>query len=231
MRFLQERGYQVVAFDSGLASTSLRHADVFLAPSFGLSEYHLELVGSTIFAPLTKKAHGLHAARIRFILDRLAGLGAEPGPKFVFAHLLVPHPPYVFDREGRRVRETTRLSFREERLPDDVYVGRYTEQVRFINAEMQRVIDALVSASAMPPVIVLQADHGPGFNSEGQAYIEERARILNAYHLPGTGAGEAYPTLSPVNTFRVIFRSYFGADFENLPDGYLIAGRPAPFPR
>ena len=40
-------------------------------------------------------AHGLYE------LAALDDLVDEPGPKFVFGHVLLPHPPYVFDRDGR----------------------------------------------------------------------------------------------------------------------------------
>ena len=39
----------------------------------------------------------------RFQLDTLDDAVREPGPKFVFAHLLLPHPPYVFDADGALV--------------------------------------------------------------------------------------------------------------------------------
>jgi len=42
--------------------------------------------------------------------------------------------------------------------------------------------------------------------------------ILNAYHLPGDGNSQLYDSISPVNTFRVIFNQYFGADLKLLED-------------
>jgi hypothetical protein len=43
-------------------------------------------------------------------------------------------------------------------------------------------------------------------------------KILNAYFLPGEGAAGLYPSITPVNTFRLIFDVYFGADLELLED-------------
>ena len=48
--------------------------------------------------------------------------------------------------------------------------------------------------------------------------IRERHAILNAYYLPGDGSKKLYPSISPVNTFRVVFSHYFGADLDLLPD-------------
>ena len=41
----------------------------------------------------------------RFELDTLDQLATEPGPKFVFSHMLIPHPPYIFARDGSFVTD------------------------------------------------------------------------------------------------------------------------------
>ncbi len=73
----------------------------------------------------------------------------------------------------------------------------------------------------MPPIVVLQADHGPGSEldwwSLPRTNVHERFAILNALLLPGIDA--SLPArLSPVNTFRLILNEYLGADLEMLPD-------------
>jgi hypothetical protein len=51
-----------------------------------------------------------------------------------------------------------------------------------------------------------------------------RLAILNAYYLPGVDSDLIYPSISPVNTFRLILNTYFGADLPLLPDeSYLSA--------
>jgi hypothetical protein len=46
--------------------------------------------------------------------------------------------------------------------------------------------------------------------------------ILNAYYLPGTGQAGLYPSITPVNSFRVVFNAYFGTDLPILPDRSYI---------
>ena len=41
---------------------------------------------------------------------------------------------------------------------------------------------------------------------------------MNAYHLPNKDDSLLYPSMSPVNTFRIIFNYYLGADFDLLED-------------
>ncbi len=70
--------------------------------------------------------------------------------------------------------------------------------------------------SDTPPIIIIQGDHGfwSGVNLP----------ILNAYHLPGEAAELLYPTISPINTFRLIFDNYFGADMGRKADISFIVG-------
>ena len=47
--------------------------------------------------------------------------------------------------------------------------------------------------------------------------------ILNAYYFPGLNYDELYQTITPVNSFRLIFSHYFGLSLEKLPDkSYFI---------
>lgn len=46
----------------------------------------------------------------------------------------------------------------------------------------------------------------------------ERAAIFNAYYLPVAGLDRLYPTITPVNTFRVIFDTVFESHLGTLED-------------
>ena len=48
--------------------------------------------------------------------------------------------------------------------------------------------------------------------------MKEVFAILNAYYMPEGKDKYLYPEITPVNTFRVIFNSYFGTEFDMLPD-------------
>ena len=95
------------------------------------------------------------------------------------------------------------------------------------------MIDTIMKASKDKPIILLQSDEGPytyvhkmkdsvEFEGVGDDSVLERSRILNAYYLPDGNTGQLYDTISPVNSFRVLFRQYFGADLENLPDDTFV---------
>jgi hypothetical protein len=77
------------------------------------------------------------------------------------------------------------------------------------------------------PLIIIQGDEGPyegdpsawdGFNLKDAT---RKFPILNAYYLPGLASG-LYPTITPVNTFRMVFDLYFGGRLPILPDRNFV---------
>jgi hypothetical protein len=159
-----------------------------------------------------------------FTFDRLAETVERPGPNYVFAHILLPHPPYVFGPNGEALTE--------EQSAAQVEKVKYVWQVQFANQKVLAAIDRLL-AGPTDPIIVLQADEGPwprefsanegNFNwlkaSDGQ--IAQKFGILNAVHLPNGVDPRDYgfnDRTSPVNEFRVVFNAMFGAHLPLLPN-------------
>jgi hypothetical protein len=151
-------------------------------------------------------------ARTRLVLNSFDDLVDMPGPKFVFIHLIIPHEPFAFDAMGNPV------------LPDETYPRHgYLDQVKFINKAILPKLKQLIEEAHSPPVIILQGDHGSWLPADHSAQM----KILNAYHLPG-GSGTLYPSISPVNSFRVVFNEYFDANLPLLEDKSYYS---APFRR
>ena len=160
-----------------------------------------------------------------FAFDALESAGGRPGATFVLAHILVPHPPYVFDADGSQpTAEEAEARTEEER---------YVAQLTWTNRRVLDAVDQLLDVpEAEQPIIILQADEGPypeRFRLIGDPFqwffatpeeVGQKFGILNALHLPGVDAGEAGLTdhTSPVNNFRIVMRAYFGADIPLLPD-------------
>jgi hypothetical protein len=134
-----------------------------------------------------------------FALDTLQKIPDLPAKTFTYAHLYVTHQPFVFYPDG---------SFHPFLMQD---VRAYGDQVVFINTELLEIVKTILANSDPDPIIVIQGDHSY-FRST------DRVKILNAYYLPDGGSENLYPTITPVNTFRVIFNTYFGGQYELLPD-------------
>lgn len=241
-RLLRQRGYRVVAFETGFAATELMGSERYLSPGAGFGEFANAALRLTplplLLGPLgPTDGHALHRRRVRFALEGLAKVAGEPGPKLVFAHVVSPHPPFVFDAEGRPVDSGRAFDFGDGKFylltgrPED-YVEGYRGQVAFVTREVQEAIDGILENSAAPPIIVVQGDHGPGLGLDQDRFdatdFSERMPILNALHLPGGGDAALYPEISPVNTFRVVLRHYFGFELPLLEDRSYFSARLSP---
>jgi hypothetical protein len=98
-------------------------------------------------------------------------------------------------------------------VDEAAYREGYTNHLRYINMVIPKILEQIISQSETEPIIILQGDHGIWGDAT------KRLPILNAYYLPGKNVSELlYPTITPVNSFRVVFNSYFGGKFDLLPD-------------
>ena len=75
----------------------------------------------------------------------------------------------------------------------------------------------------MPPIIILQSDTGlyvdlPGRELTKERYMKERMKIFSAYYLPEKDNQLLYETITPVNSFRIVFNLYFDTEYELLED-------------
>jgi len=252
-RRLEALGYETVAFSSGLPGTEIRDADVYLSP--GTADETLSLEGSNPFEsmlaqttvlrlvsdgvvalprfiPTLDYPYQIHRTRIRYILDTLDELPAASRPRFVFAHVISPHPPFVFGPDGQELTPespfTLKFTFDSTSSSVADYLRGYRGQVVFVNREIERIIDSILARSATTPVIIIQGDHGPDSTSARVSYVQERMTNLNAYLLP-TGDAGLYPSITPVNSFRVVFNEVFGGTYAMLPDRVLYSEYESPY--
>jgi hypothetical protein len=151
-----------------------------------------------------------HIELERFILARLPDIASDPSPKFVYAHILIPHAPFVFLPDGT-VRDDPNFDHSEP-TKEQIRQG-YTDSVAFLNNRLPTIIEQILARSKTPPVILLFGDHGLDGNN--------RLQNLTAIYLPG-GRGHLYPSISPVNYFRIIFNEVFNTEYEPLPDSSYI---------
>jgi Sulfatase len=221
VRFLKSRGYRIVNVSSNVGRNQRnKYADWNVrCGNFMADEFQSTLIQTTVLDPLREYLNIAYFYRNK-ILCTLSTLGEVQhridGPRFVFAHILLPHPPYVFGPNAEPVHGG--LTFNWQELWGDK--DRYVDQVIFIDKMIKDSVKKILSEADAEPVIVIQGDHGPQFEDSisAEEKINARMRILNAYHLPKNGAALLYESITPVNTFRVIFKHYFHANYDLLED-------------
>lgn len=219
---LENAGYKTVAFASGFAFTEVTTADEYLSPSpvwSPLTEFEILLLRTTPLrhledlglVNLTQIDGQRYRERTEFDLNSIKRLAKMPGPKFVFMHMVIPHPLFVFAADGSPTDPSLFMDAKGLYSQENYFSG-YRNQAAFISSQMEIAAQTLLADSANPPVIVIQGDHGPWLQSGSNQF-----KILNAYYLPGHN-DRLYPTISPVNTFRLIFDTYLGGNYPLLED-------------
>jgi hypothetical protein len=155
----------------------------------------------------------LHRREILYTLKELPQIPNIEGPKFVFVHLIIPHPPFVFGPNGEIIDISPYDVAKGNIYTKEDYMRGYSDSVIFISQRMKEIVPQLIKKSDVPPIIVIAGDHGP----DPVGGHQNSVRNLNAYYIPG-GSELLYDHITPVNTFRVIFNTYFNGKFELLPD-------------
>ena len=234
-RFLKAKDYKFFHFGSYYGPTRKnKYADVSVN-FYPLPEFAMMLYKTSIFCPVGTQLRiidfrFLQWQALQYKFDNLAETTQIPGPKFVFAHIISPHGPFVFDQNGEYLAEEEAAK-RDDR-------DNYVNQLVFLNKEIKQLIDKLLSDPDNLPVIILQSDEGrypARFWVEGEVFnwqeaskseLKEKMGILNAYYLPHMETKILYPFITPVNSFRLIFNLYFEAKLELLPDKSYIYADP-----
>lgn len=260
VEILQEFGYESVEFDAGYR-TNIFYSDYFLSPNNEVSFFEkstkrlnafesvylnttlVRVFSSPQYLPFGLKQNDLEPQyvidqrnRVLFSLNHFPDISEWKGNYFVFVHIVAPHPPFLFDAQGNSVtpKETLLLRDGDHYLegPEE-YISGYIEQLQFINKLVQEGVEKILSNSNIPPVIIIQGDHGPGaylvWESLEDSNLEERMAILNAYYFPGGDQGLLNDNITPVNSFRLVFNRYFDFEFELLPNKMNFSLSEEPF--
>lgn len=236
---LKKIGYRFENMRSGYAATDyVPEADDNIGCMFG-NIFHIAFARGTIFGPFQKYfdyfGRAARATRI-YAIDHPGDFTSKPSPKFTLIHTLVPHPPFLWKADG------TPIVLDQISLGHSYTKSEYIGQVKFIQYRVLELIDAL-QKDPHKKVIIIQGDHGSAFQKgtdgdPSDSFLNERFRILNAYYLPesdldatrGDKPGcTVYDTITPVNSFRVIFNKYFDAKLPLLEDKLEYSPPATPF--
>jgi hypothetical protein len=247
VKIYRELGYSIVTFESGFSPTEWEDAAYYTELRHdrlvgGMNPFEAMLFKSTVglflfefgdklpavFQAYLDSGHIQHRDRILMTLDGLEKVPEIPGPKFVFAHILAPHNPFVFGPNGEYIRRHTPFTLNMDKESDNwsEFVPGYIGQVSYLNSRMEAIVDSILTESNSEAIIIIQGDHGiPTLRPD-----DYRTAILNAIYLPGQVDEILYPQISSVNTFRLILNTYFGMEYELLDDvSYYSTNKGLPF--
>lgn len=245
-RFLKRRGYRFYFFGSAYSATiqnRLADVEVRATEARPLNLAAAWLSDTSFIAAVGYVCHFVDCRigerrfpyqpetldQLRQKFERLSRVASRPGFKFVFAHVLAPHEPFLFGPDCSEREMTWPANADPDVFPR--FRKLYTQQVDCLNRMVLDLVDSLLQGSSRPPVILLQADHGHGrmdldpainrvtpFEELDPAQIRERVEVFAAYYLPGDPPPDVPPTMSPVNLFPVVFDYYFDAGIPMRED-------------
>jgi hypothetical protein len=236
---LEKMGYKTAAFATGFPFSEITDTDLYMepqAPSFfnpTIQPFEgLIIKGSLLRLPidlhptfLAKFLNQLtfpysgYIQRVHTTLDGLKSIAGKETPKFVFAHLMIPHPPYIFNADGS-IRVDNRY-YREalnQPISEEFFQEGYKLNLQYTNRAILPVLQEIIQTSVVPPVIILASDHG--------IRDDNRMENLAALYVPGTIKNPFYSTITPVNYFRLVFNEMFNGSFPVLEDLSYYSGYP-----
>ena len=217
-KILKEAGYKFQDL-SIWSNTSLRYtnprnySEQFITNNFNLALIQMTFLGR----PLVDNFLLAYSKRTRIQnkFTELKNISNDIGPQFVYAHILIPHHPYVFSQDGSPPNFFNGVL----ELGSDRKL--YIEQLIYANKEIIKVVDAILKKrrNGVDPIIIIQGDHG-AFNlgKNKKENIKLRMNILNAYYVTESCKKILYKSITPVNSFRAILNSYFGVNNTLIPD-------------
>ncbi len=153
-----------------------------------------------------------HLNFLRSVQEDLAHMEDVPSPRFVYAHLMIPHQPFIFNSDGSLVDSDFYRNW-------NYYEGQYIYSMRYIEELVTGILEN--ADPARPPVIIVQSDHGARIrenNLELKGFPQNMLRnILFAMYLPGADTSTLTQDENPANTLPIVFNQYLGEQIELLP--------------
>lgn len=236
---LRSLGYKTIAFENRAQGQFDLKEDITLSRhqmalgkfdlSGGLNEFEKLLVDTSFmhFFVDTELIPGLnrdtllewedleHYYQTNYILAELEKLPTFPGPKFVYAHLMIPHSPFIFAPDG---------SYQRNNSPIDGY----RSNVEFIDNRLPSILHTIIQNSNPEPIIIVMGDHGP--STRKTITKQMRMANLSAYLVNDAAKAQLYPTVTPINAIRIILNTQFGGEYPLLKDLSYYAYKPSEIP-
>jgi hypothetical protein len=233
VRQFQALGYRYLHLGSWWNPTRFDKAADRNFNADGVSDFTSAVIESSI-VPVLSKAFvpaelpptepAKHLKHNTYALDKLDALPLEGGPKFVWAHILLPHPPYIFDADGNYIESPKAAGISDTQA--------WRGQLAYTNKRLESFLAGLLAKPVdQQPIIILQADEGPwpgpyakdkvnfDWTKATPDELEMKFGILNAWYVPGGTDGLGLrQDETAINTFPTLFDRYFGLKYPTLPD-------------
>jgi hypothetical protein len=211
---LRDAGYCLLSAGLPASSLTLRAVDEYIAPGEGVAGFEHQILERSTLRPWTYDlVRSSYRSRVLTSLRAIGQVAGDDRRTFLFSHVLNPHVPFVFDRNGdlpsfRCGTACNAFHIRADQsgMTDDEFYAAYADQVDFINRTLLAEVDQVLKASP-DAVVVLFSDHGTRAN--GSEVTAEWYATFFAARTPARGDlfGD---DARPIAIFPRLFNAYLG---------------------
>ena len=217
MSVFSDQNYSIIETNSMIRWKNFSNVDTKLCYTGQIhSEFLDQVLGKSIIRYFLEQYHNdIRRDIIRCTFNELYEIASQnSGPKYVFSHIVLPHPPFLFGPNGENVtpdhREISGLQSWEN-------TQGYINQLVYATNQVSVVIKNIVKNDPNA-IIILQGDTGTftGIDDVSKRTIKDIYQvhsILYAVRIPDVNNSES---MIPVNTYRIIFNNYFNMNYEYL---------------
>jgi hypothetical protein len=228
---LTAHGYKISTFSSEYFWLMWRDADHFLEPvrknfmAAGLNQFEFMALKKSIFNilyevnPTIFDVLFFHIGKVgqdkyqeqNFLIENLSEVPDDGSPKFVYAHSTITHYPFLFHADGSMIALEDQGSSAEDRLKPNIQLS-YIETIRYANSKLVPELRSIIESNPNS-IIIVEGDHG-------YREADPNAIFFSIYDPGGSLRGQSCVT--PINLFRRIFNTWFGTNYEYLPDEVFV---------
>lgn len=228
--FFKKKGYNFYWFEGGYLPGKPKYENnEFFIPVTGTlysrqetvdNDFLMYIINNSIISPFSERIKiisvEIFRKRINNILVKLPILAKNKDQKFVFAHIMAPHPPFIFGENGDKIYYDGNSMNRK---------ASFINQLKYINKRMINVLDKILNTNnGRDKIIIIQGDHGAreivpnNIYSFKQDWAQEAFGNLNAVYFSDKIKNKKVDYHSPVNTFRFILNQEFNQNYSYLED-------------
>jgi hypothetical protein len=227
---LREQGYAISTITPAMTHVTLPGANATVS-SGNMTDLEVSLLtssglGRLLIAAAPDLVLDQQRATVLYGFDVLPRTATSGGPHLLLAHLMVPHVPFLFDRNGVPLPLPDCFPDRcflwegspnavDEDQPD--YLLRYAEQVEWVNDRTLRALSELIQEDP-DAIVVVMGDHGSRLLGDDPG---EQFRNLFAARTPGH-AGLFGPSPTLINVLPSLLDAYLGLQLPVLPDRHYL---------
>ena len=227
--FASRQGYEVVAFSPGLALMEPGPPARRIEPAQALTEVELVLLNRTVVGRIMEVVYYFRfdnpafwqfrsrRDRILHAFDEIKSIAGAPHdrPRFVFAPVLLPQPPFLFSADGGRANPYGPGSKATDRIfkgSAQEFAAMYLGQLQWTNQQLLETVTAIRENSSTPPVILIVSGGGPATLSNADTTGDAtRARYENfvALYNPAEGTAPLPDNVVLANVPRIMLNEVF----------------------